>query len=169
MECPSCESQRPMKSKRVIHRFRESGLDNLVLHGVKRFDCSQCGEVLFDYGNVNQLHALIADTLLRKKDLLTGAEIRFLRTYVGYSGEIFSRLIGLGDKTSLSRIENGRSKVSNQVNMTVRFAVAGKMADRDYDLHDLLEAIENEGLIPFKTVEFRSSSRGLWEFKSGIA
>jgi len=153
-----------MKSEVIVHRFKESGLDHVVLHGVRRHHCSNCGEVVFDYGNINQLNLLLADTLLRKKDLLTGPEIRFLRTYVGYSSEMFARIIGL-DKTSLSRIENGRSKISNQVNMTVRLGVAGKMADRDYDLHDLMEAIENEDLLKFKNPEFRASNRGQWEFK----
>jgi hypothetical protein len=76
---------------------------------------------------------------------------------------MFARIIGL-DKTSLSRIENDRSKVSNQVNMGVRFAVAGKLADRDYDLHDLVLALENETLIDFKKAEFKSSSKGRWSF-----
>lgn len=50
------------------------------------------------FGDVNQL----------------GQEIRFLRTHIGYSSEMFAHILGL-DKTSLSRIENSRSKVSNQV------------------------------------------------------
>lgn len=153
-----------MKTDVIVHRFKESGLDNVILHGVRQHRCSHCGEVLYDFGHLNQLHQLIADTLLRKKELLLGPEIRFLRTYIGYSSEMFARIIGL-DKTSLSRIENGRSKISNQVNMSVRFAVAGKMADRDYDLHDFIEAIEKEALISFKNAEFKASPKGHWQLQ----
>jgi len=163
MDGPSCDCKKPMKAELTTHRFKESGLDNVILHGVKRYHCANCGETVFDYGNINQLNLTLADTLLRKKDLLTGNEIRFLRTYAGYSSEMFSRIIGL-DKTSFSRIENGRSKISNQVNMTVRLAVAGKMADRNYDLHDLMLALENDDLIKFKNAEFRAL-RGQWEFR----
>lgn len=165
MQCPICDSKKPMKYEIIVHKFKESGLDNVVLHGVKLYRCSKCGEVLFDFGDVNQLNCLIADTLLRKKELLTGQEIRFLRTHIGYSSEMFARILGL-DKTSLSRIENNRSKVSNQVNMGVRIAVAGKMADRDYDMHDLIIALENDDLISFKQAEFRASTKGNWHLQA---
>jgi putative zinc finger/helix-turn-helix YgiT family protein len=166
MQCPSCDSKKIMKSEVVIHKFKESGLDNIVLHGVKQYRCHFCGEVIFDFGDVNQLNRLISNTLIRKKDLLTGQEIRFLRTHIGYSSEMFARILGL-DKTSLSRIENNRAKVSTQVNMAVRFAVAGKMADRDYDLHDLLSDIEAEHLLNFKQAEFKSSAKGIWQLQAG--
>jgi len=166
MECPSCDSNKPIKVEVIVHRFKESGLDNIVLHGVKLYRCAKCGETYYDFGDINQLNRLIADTLLRKKGLLAGSEIRFLRTYIGYSSEMFARIIGLSDKTSLSRIENDRAKVSAQVNMAVRYAVAGKMADRDYNLHDLIEAIENEDLISFKQAEFKASAKGNWQLQA---
>ena len=166
MQCPACESKKSMKSEVIVHRFKESGLDNIILNGVKVYRCSACGESIYDYGDINQLNRVIAETLLKKKELLTGSEIRFLRTHIGYSSEMFVRVIGLSDKTSLSRIENGRTKVSGQVNMGVRFAVAGKLADRDYDLHDLMEAIENDELISFKDAEFKSSRKGRWELRA---
>lgn len=162
MHCPSCDSKKSMKTETIVHKFKESGLDNIVLHGVKQYRCLQCGEILFDFGDINQLNRVIADTLLRKKDLLLGQEIRFLRTHIGYSSEMFAKILGL-DKTSLSRIENDRSKVSNQVNMAVRFAVAGKLADRDYDFHDLIIALENEDLISFKQAQFKASTKGNWQ------
>jgi DNA-binding XRE family transcriptional regulator len=151
-----------MKLAIIVDRFKDSGLDNIILHGVKQYSCLNCGEILFDFGNINQLHGLIADILLKKKELLTGKEIRFLRTHIGYSSDMFSRVIGI-DKTSLSRIENVRAKVSNQVNMAVRFAVGGKLADRNYDLHDLYEAIETGDLISFKYAEFKASTKGNWQ------
>lgn len=165
MECIRCNSKKPMRSELIVHRFKESGLDNVILHGVKQYRCSKCGETYYDFGDLNQLNRLIADTLLRKSDVLSGQEIRFLRTHIGHSSEMFARIIGL-DKTSLSRIENGRVKVSSQVNMAVRFAVGGKLADRDYDLHDLIEAIENENLIKFKDAEFKASSKGNWQYQA---
>ncbi len=164
MKCSSCNSKKNMKAKSTIHKFKESGLDNITLHGVIQHHCPDCGEIYFDYGNINQLNSLIADTLLRKKNNLTGKEVRFLRTHVGYSGEMFARIIGL-DKTSLSRIENDRSKISKQVNMAVRYAVGGKLADRNYDLHDLILAIETENFYSFKQTEFKATTKGAWQLR----
>lgn len=169
MQCASCDSKKPMKAETITLRFKESGLDHVILHGVKQYRCEVCGESFYDYGDINQLNELIADTLLRKKGLLTGKEIRFLRTYVGYSGEMFARMIGIKDKTGLSRIENERVKVSTQVNMAVRFAVAGKLADRDYDVHDLVEALENEELVDLSESTFKSSARGHWQLEEAAS
>lgn len=165
MECPSCSSKKAMKSEVITHKFKESGLDNVTLIGVKSYRYNECGEVVYDFGDLNQLNRLIADTLLRKQGHLTGREIRFLRSYVGYSSEMFAKILGY-DKTSWSRIENDRSKVSNQVNMAVRWAVAGKLADRDYDVHDLVLAVENEEFVNFNNVHFKAA-RGGWQLLKG--
>ena len=77
---------------------------------------------------------------------------------------MFARILGL-DRTSLSRIENDRVKVSNQVNMTVRFVTGGKLTDRDYDLHDLFLAVEAEDYIEFKNAVFKITNKGRWQLK----
>lgn len=164
MECPSCNSKKEMKSETITHKFKESGLDNVILSGVKSYRCNECGEVVYDFGDLNQLNRIIAEALLRKKGHLSGKEIRFLRSYVGYSSEMFARILGY-DKTSWSRIENDRSKISNQVNMAVRWAVAGKLADRDYDVHDLILAMETEDFVDFDKVHLKASARSGWQMQ----
>ncbi len=164
MECPSCDCKKTIKAEIITHRFKESGLDDVILIGVKLYRCSNCGEEIYDYGDINQLNRIITETLLKKKGQLTGKEIRFLRSYVGYSSEMFARILGY-DKTSWSRIENDRSKISTQVNMAVRWAVAGKLADRDYDVHDLVLAMENEDFVNFKNVQFKASHRRGWQLQ----
>lgn len=166
MQCPSCDTKKAMKLEIIVHRFKESGLDNIILHGVRFFRCSHCGESIYDFGNLLQLNSLITDCLLKKKELLSGKEIRFLRTYVGYSSESFAKIIGL-DKTSFSRIENERAKVSNQVNMAVRFIVGGKLIDRNYDLHDLFNALENDHLLSLQNTQFKVSTKGYWQLLVG--
>ena len=165
MQCPSCNNTKSLKSETIVHHFKESGLDHITLNGVKKYSCKNCREIIYDFGDINQLNRLIAGALIRKKETLTNKEIRFLRTHVGYSSEMFARILGL-DKTSFSRIENNRAKVSNQVNMAVRLAVAGKMADRNYDLHDLLLAIENDKLVSLKNSHFKAGSKGQWQHQT---
>jgi putative zinc finger/helix-turn-helix YgiT family protein len=165
MLCPSCDAKKAMKVEVITHRFKESGLDNVILDGVKHYRCGECGESIYDYGDLNQLNRVIAETLLRKDGTLSGKEIRYLRSYVGYSSEMFAKILGY-DKTSWSRIENERSKISNQVNMSVRWAVAGKLADRDYDIHDLVLAVENEKFVNFNNVRFKAARSG-WQLLKG--
>lgn len=165
MRCPSCETKKAMKAETITHRFKESGLDNVILDGVKLYRCVECGESIYDYGNLNQLNRVIAEALLRKEGTLSGKEIRYLRSYAGYSSEMFARILGY-DKTSWSRIENERSKISSQVNMSVRWAIAGKLADRDYDIHDLVLAVENQQFVNFNKVHFKAA-RGGWQLSKG--
>jgi YgiT-type zinc finger domain-containing protein len=153
-----------MKPEVVTHKFKESGLDNITLIGVRLYRCNGCGEVVYDFGDINQLNRLIAETLLRKRGFLSGREIRFLRSYVGYSSEMFARILGF-DKTSWSRIENDRSKISSQVNMAVRWAVAGKLSDREYDMHDLILAMETEDFVSLDKVRFKSSAKNGWQMQ----
>ena len=166
MECPSCSSKKAMKCEVVTHKFKESGLENVTLTGVKSYRCNACGEVVYDFGDINQLNLLIAETLIRKQGHLTGKEIRFLRSYVGYSSELFAKILGY-DKTSWSRIENERTRISNQVNMAVRWVVAGKLADRDYEVHDLILAMETEDFVKLDGLQFKISSRSGWQTQKG--
>ena len=166
MECPSCSSKKAMKCEVVTHKFKESGLENVTLTGVKSYRCNACGEVVYDFGDINQLNLLIAETLISKQGHLTGKEIRFLRSYVGYSSELFAKILGY-DKTSWSRIENERTRISNQVNMAVRWVVAGKLADRDYEVHDLILAMETEDFVKLDGLQFKISSRSGWQTQKG--
>ncbi len=50
--------------------------------------------------------------------------------------------------------------------MSVRWAVAGKLADRDYDIHDLVLAVENEEFVNFNNVHFKAARSG-WQMLKG--
>jgi putative zinc finger/helix-turn-helix YgiT family protein len=119
----------------VTRKYEEGGLDNVTLKGVQEFRCAKCGEVYYNYGNIEQLHQLIAAHLVRKKDLLTGKEIRFLRKHMGYSSTVLAKLVGQELET-ISRIENEKSKVTALFDHYVRALVIQKGHDRNYDLHD---------------------------------
>lgn len=136
MKCSLCKSDKPMKTVGIVHRYKESGLDNVILHGVPESRCENCGEVYHSFGNLDKLHTAIAKFLIRKASILTGKETRFLRKYLGYSSAVFAKLVGY-EIEHLSRIENGKTPVQNIFDHLVRALVAEKIPDRDYDLHDL--------------------------------
>lgn len=137
MYCSECENNKPLKGKRVIHKYKESGLENIILAGVTEFRCPKCGAVFFNFGNIDQLHALIANILLTKEGQLTGLEVRFLRTHIGYSSSYFAKALGY-DRATISRIENSKAKVSKNFDKHVREAVYNREPNRDYDLHDMI-------------------------------
>jgi YgiT-type zinc finger domain-containing protein len=139
--CTMCDNPKQLKKKRISKWYKESGLDNIWLEGVTEYRCDKCGETYHSYGNMDQLHKLIARRLIGKKGHLTGAEIRFLRVALAYNSKMFAKLVGISHE-HLSRIEGSKSVPlkSEQLDHAIRFLVASRNAepDRDYDLHDQL-------------------------------
>lgn len=135
MNCIMCENKKQLKRRVVTKKYKESGLDNVVLRGVEHFKCERCGEEYFGFGNLDQLHGLIAKALIYKKGPLRGKEVRFLRTYLGYSGKMFAALTGF-TKETLSRFENEKQPISKTFDVLVRTLVVTKLPNRDYDFHD---------------------------------
>ena len=138
MMCAICENKKPLKTTSVrAYRYKESGLDNVILHGVKESRCEACGEVYYSFGDTDKLHHLIAHHLIRKTEVLTGQEIRFLRKFLGFSSAAFAKLVGY-ELEHLSRVENGKHDVQKTFDHLVRMLVAKHLQDRDYNLQDLL-------------------------------
>jgi len=149
MKCVICDNPKALKKKPITMRYKQCGLENVVLHGVERFRCGHCGEEYINFGDQEQLHALIAGTLISKKGLLNGREVKFLRTYLGYSGAMFAKRVGY-TKETLSRYENGKVEISKTFDILLRALVATSLPDRDYDLHD---QILGEQRKTFKLIE----------------
>jgi putative zinc finger/helix-turn-helix YgiT family protein len=108
MKCPICNSE-TVRTHETYH-FTESGLDYVYLEGVDLFKCS-CGEVIVSIPAMPQLHSIIAFDVIRKKSLLIGQEIRFLRKNMGLTATKLSKIIGV-DNATVSRWENGKQLIT---------------------------------------------------------
>lgn len=163
MECAHCESNKKLKEKTLKkYRYKECGLDNVTLSGIKEFSCSACGEIYHNFGNVEELHELIAYHLIQKNSVLSGKELKFLRKYLGYSGAVFSKLVGY-ESEHLSRLENGKATVQEVFDRLVRLLVSQKIPDREYDMQDLF--LEGK-LMKIEWLEFSiSPQKNRWHFK----
>lgn len=150
MQCQMCGAKSGVKNERITHRFKESGLDNIILTGVEVTHCESCGETLYDFGNLNALHAVIASVLLQKKNNLSGKEMRFLRKFIGFSAANFAHLLKYSPET-ISRLENS-DEVSDHIDRLIRFVVFSKLPERNYDLHDMI--LSGQG-ISMEQVRFR--------------
>jgi putative zinc finger/helix-turn-helix YgiT family protein len=161
MKCLCCENKKALKKSKSVYKYKDCGLNNVVLFDITIMKCENCGEEYLNFGNTNVLHDTIATILLQKHDLLIGKEIRFLRKHLGYSGVMFANLIGFAHET-LSRIENGSQKVTASFDHLIRFAVANKFSDHNYDLHD---HILNKKGKKLSRIELKQTTKGEWQLK----
>lgn len=136
MKCQNCESSRELKKEKRDLKYTECGLSNIVLVNATVFKCSNCSEEYYDYGNINELHKLIAGALISQASILTGPEIRFLRKHTGYSKDYFAEVLGVQERT-VYRWEKGEN-ITPQVDKAIRMAIALTQPDRDYDYHDYM-------------------------------
>ncbi|MDD4976107.1 MAG: type II toxin-antitoxin system MqsA family antitoxin [Bacteriovorax sp.] len=137
MKCSMCDNDKILKKETIAtHRYKECGLENVILHGITSYKCKKCGEHYLSFGDIEQLHNMIATALTRKASVLKGKEIRFLRKHLGYSAAVFAKLVGY-ENEHLSRIENDKNAVQEVFDRLVRMLVMEKLPDRKYDLQDL--------------------------------
>jgi putative zinc finger/helix-turn-helix YgiT family protein len=103
--CPSC-GEGSLQTRLEVRRYGR-GIDvTLVDVPVRR--CPVCGEELVVIPAIEELHRLIAHDLARRSGRLRSGEIRFLRTYLGYSSADFAHVMGVSPET-VSRWESARS------------------------------------------------------------
>jgi putative zinc finger/helix-turn-helix YgiT family protein len=152
MRCTMCESKKKLKPKVQNLKYEASGLDNIVIHDAKVYQCANCGERYIQYGKHDEIDAAVADALLKKKKSLTGKEIRFLRTWKGYSGQRFARLLN-ASPAHLYRLEAKNSPVNDKFDRLVRLAILSLVTNRNYELHDMLEG--KKELVRYNRIELQ--------------
>jgi transcriptional regulator with XRE-family HTH domain len=121
--------------------FVESGLTNVKLHGVGLLKCDKCGSSAPLLSKIGNLMQVIATALVLKPSQLTGKEIRFLRKYIGFTGEQFGKKLGL-TKEHVSRIENGKHPVGPQTDRLVRYLAVSANPDLKNEMKHLFERLD---------------------------
>ncbi len=121
MKCALCGGE--LSCKQGIHHYTECGLDAVYLAGVDICTCPACDEVFASIPNVPDLHARIGEKLLKKKSLLNGPEIRFLRKNLGLSAKKFARYLSV-DHATLSRWENDKQEPTGTHDRLIRLVYA---------------------------------------------
>jgi putative zinc finger/helix-turn-helix YgiT family protein len=115
--CVECGSEAAIR--RGTYRFRESGLDNVVLKGIEIVRCPVCGDETPIIPNMEGLLRTLALAIVTSKQPLTGPEVRYLRKYLGMSGEQFVRMLHT-DKSTLSKWENGAANIGSKSDLLIR-------------------------------------------------
>ena len=156
MRCTMCENTKPLKAVTKTVKYEASGLDNIVIRGVKVYGCDNCGEEYIQYGNLDEIDKAIAESLLGKEEALTGKEIRFLRTWKGYSGKDFADYLNVSPE-HLYRVEGSSAVTNEKFDRLVRLAIMSLATDRNYDLRDMF--LGRKEYNRFKRIELKPSGR----------
>ena len=135
IRCPECNDE--MTVARENYSYAESGLPYVTLVGVEVRRCKACGEQEVVIPKTEQLHRELALAVIGKKARLTGSEIRFLRTYLGWTGADFARQMGVTPE-SVSRWENEREQMNPVADRLVRLMVVTKAPVSEYSLDELV-------------------------------
>lgn len=137
MKCAECGGN--LKITGDTHRYAESGLPNVVLHGVQVRKCQACGEDEVAIPNIAGLHRRLAMMLITRKSALAAPEFRFLRQYLGQSSKDFAKTLGVTPET-MSRWENASRDIPPVVDRVVRLLVVTTQPRTDYSA-DMLAKI----------------------------
>jgi len=104
-------------------------LPGVVLVGVEVSRCPQCGEYEVAIPAIDELNKMIASAVIRNKARLKGAEVRFLRSYLGYSAADFAKLIGSSAST-VSKWESDSQPIGHHADLLLRaLVVVGKKVE----------------------------------------
>lgn len=118
MKCTDCgKALRVTRPK--AYRYREVGLDSVLLTGIRVYVCPACKSESPEIPNIIGLHRLIAQRLVRKTAQLTGPEFRFLRKALGIKAKDLANCLGTTDVT-LSRWETGTVPINPAADRLLR-------------------------------------------------
>jgi putative zinc finger/helix-turn-helix YgiT family protein len=135
MKCVSC-GESGMKIRREDYSM-DVGLDRpVVVVNAEVYRCGSCGEEEVAIPDLENFNRTLAQTVAQKSERLTAKEIRFLRTYLGYSGVDFAKEIGV-TSVSVSRWENGESPMEIPTERLLRLMTMTKEPSREYKLDSL--------------------------------
>ena len=140
MNCAECGGDRVMVERNAVIRYDMGGLPNIVLRGVERSRCEQCGKESVRIPRNGQLHRVIADYLIQQKRQLAGDEIRFLRKHMGFSAEDFAGCMGVS-RESVSRWETGAEHMGAISDRLLRTLVTTHQPTKNYLIDDLLKSL----------------------------
>jgi putative zinc finger/helix-turn-helix YgiT family protein len=120
--------------------YTACGLDNVYLSsGYKVRDVN--GERYVAIHDVEELHAAIAEFLVRQRKVLAGPEVRFLRKYLDLTQRELGTFLGVSDQ-SVARYEKGQTALEGPTDNLLRLLVLAQ-SDGDINVREALARIGN--------------------------
>ncbi len=120
-------------------RYTGCGLDDVWL--VSGYDTEVYdGEMTLTVRDLDGLHAAIGRSLIKRKKLLSGKEIRFLRQQLNLSQAKLAGLVGC-DSQQVARYEKEQNRMPGPMDRLLRMLFREHLAD-PIRVQDFLEALE---------------------------
>ncbi|MCX5830543.1 MAG: helix-turn-helix domain-containing protein [Deltaproteobacteria bacterium] len=94
------------------YQYKESGLDNVYLHGIIQYKCHNCGEEAPEIPNLKELHLLIGKSIICNNEYLSSQEIIYLRKELGLKGKEMAELLSVTPQ-EYSKWENSKDIISS--------------------------------------------------------
>jgi DNA-binding transcriptional regulator YiaG len=101
------------------YRFVDSGLSNVYLIGIKYWVCRRCGAMAAEIPAPTQLMDVIAESVVMKRGILAGEEIRFLRKRAGKKAAEFASLVSTTPE-HFSKLETGKLALTEPLDKLIR-------------------------------------------------
>ncbi len=98
--------------------------NNVFLEGVEVYRCNECGEEAARIPAIIELNDLIGKKIIKKNIPLNGAEIKYLRKNMGFTGKALSETMHL-DNATISRWESGKQSISESHDILLRLVYCG--------------------------------------------
>jgi DNA-binding transcriptional regulator YiaG len=108
------------------YHYTECGLDNVRIHNMD-FVTDDSGESVITIPAINQLHWLIAQAIVSHPKGMSGGELRFLRTEMGFTQAELAECVH-HDKQSVGRWERGEFAIDRSAETIVRRLAVEKLA-----------------------------------------
>ncbi len=138
----------------------DPALPGVVLVGVSVYRCTHCDYFEVEIPHLEKLHHSIAMHFVRQSRRLQGAEVRFLRKWLGWSGQDFARHMGVSAET-VSRWENEREPIGGTSDRLLRLMVLFGRPVSDYSLDRLADISDAPSATPAVPARF-SRTRDGW-------
>lgn len=120
-ECSVCGQ--PARLRRQNYRYTECGLSNVVLQGIEVAACPHCGNEDVLIPRVEKIHRAIAQAIAQSPNRLTGEQLRFLRTHLGFTGDKLGSYLHT-DRTKISKWERSEDPIGPATDRLLRLLVA---------------------------------------------
>ncbi|MGO9083721.1 MAG: helix-turn-helix domain-containing protein [Terriglobales bacterium] len=128
LERPCYDCGKMMVGKRENYSYQEVGLKSVVLLNIVVYHC-KCGAIVPEIPYTGILHSCIAMSVLEKKALLSGEEIRFIRKAAGFSATGLARVLGM-EKGTVSRWENSKQGIGKDADRLLRAVCFARTMER---------------------------------------
>lgn len=140
VKCRQCREE--MSASKEVYHYTECGLDNIYLGNIEMHSCV-CGEKVASVPDSAEVNASIGLWLIKKRTLLRGNELKFLRKNAGLNAKSFAEYIGV-NKSTLSRWENDKQSIDKSNDRLVRLIYANIKKISHEEIKNLLTTTMRE-------------------------